>query len=172
MSLGAVTTILPMIAGGTPSSFAIFAMETVASVAAKNGIRLRDSHSIDIAKAEKALFQNIWDDRAGLYFVWPQGSVVKAGIENSFFAPLSDDHKLGGARVSLLGFELDIVFDTAGAEPAPWTGLIHRPGELMFSSDKRTHHLLMSWPPGFPGPTINFDTRPPSNLGGPSGRKA
>ncbi|WFU36314.1 hypothetical protein QA635_18635 [Bradyrhizobium brasilense] len=130
------------------------------SVGAQDGKKLRGSHSIDVAKAEKALFHDIWDDRAGLYFVVPADAVVRAGINNSYIAPLTDHRRFGGARVSMLGFELDLVFNTADTNPSAWTSVIHRPGELMFSSDKRTHHLLVSWPPGFPSPIINFGTTP------------
>jgi hypothetical protein len=130
------------------------------SVAAKGTNKISYTHSIDLEKVEKALFENVWDDRGGMYFNGHTGSILTMGQDVSFTS-LSDDHaqRFAGSRINLLGFEIDLLFDTTGADPRPWTALTRRPTELIFASPERKHHLLLSWSRGTPDSTLKFDAK-------------
>ncbi|WP_409188948.1 hypothetical protein [Bradyrhizobium sp. RDM4] len=127
------------------------------SVASEGGTRLNKTHSIDMSRVEKALFENTWDDRGGLYFNGHDGSILRSNADVQF-APLSDNEakRFAGVRTNLLGFEMDLVFDTTTATPGEWTALTKRPSELIFESRERTHHLLLSWPRGAPASALKF----------------
>lgn len=130
------------------------------SVASERGSRLSKTHSIDLTRVEKALFESVWDERGGLYFNGHDGSIVRSH-DDVHFATLSDNEakRLAGVRINLLGFEMDLVFDTTTTKPSDWTALTKRPSEIVFESVERTHHLLLSWPRGVPDRTLKFQAQ-------------
>jgi hypothetical protein len=124
--------------------------------------RVGDTHSIDMKKVIDALLHGNWDERAGLYFNGDTGTIITTAFHVQA-APLTDDvlMKMGGVRISLLGFICDLVFDTLGTKQGPWSGVIHRPGELSFESENgRKKYLLLSWPKRVPGRSVQFNLRP------------
>ena len=118
------------------------------SVAAKDGVKLSETYSINLEKARRALFQRDWDARAGLYFLT---SGTKVDLQDGVgMAPLSVDNGriFVGARVSLLGFTMDALFDGSKATPLPWLGFERRPSEFILIKNKRQHSIFLTWPPG------------------------
>ena len=129
-----------------------------ARIAADNQNRISDTHSIDMKKVVDALFRGKWDERAGLYFNGATGTRLTTAFHVQA-SPLTDNvtMMMGGVRVSLLGFECDLFFDTSGTDPGPWRGIIYRPNELAFdrgSGPKK--FILLSWPKSVPESTIQF----------------
>jgi hypothetical protein len=112
-----------------------------------------------MGRVEKAFFHNTWDARAGLYFNGHHGSILNNKTDVQF-APLSDSgaKRFAGVRINLLGFEMNLVFDTTTANPGEWTALTKRPTELIFESPERTHHLLLTWPRGISDRALKFQT--------------
>jgi hypothetical protein len=122
------------------------------------GRKLSDTHTIDLAKVRKAFFESTWDDRGGLYFAGDTGSIttIGAGVSVSLFTA-EQSKTFAGIRIYLLGFEFDLYLDTTGANPAPWTGLTHRPYEIFFHEKDRKHSIFLSWPLGTPLKQVSFD---------------
>jgi hypothetical protein len=134
-------------------------------IAAKDNVRLAGTHRVDEAKITAAFFENKWDDRAGLYFNGHYGSAMTtmAGI---VVRTLSEDigSLFSGVRIALLGIEFDLLFDTTGASPGPWPGIVRRPSELIFEKNQREHAIILTWPQGTPEASIRFGTDPPSGV--------
>jgi hypothetical protein len=124
--------------------------------------RIADTHSIDMKKVIDAFFRGRWDERGGLYFNGDTGTVITTAFHLQA-APLTDDllMRMGGVRVSLLGFECDLVFDTSGTNQWPWSGVTHRPHELIFErGNSRKTYLLLSWPNDVPESAVHFGVKP------------
>ncbi len=118
------------------------------SVAAKGGVKLSETHSINLEKARRALFQRDWDERAGLYF---HVSGTKIDFQDSVgTAPLcvDNDRVFVGAMVSLLGFTMEALFDDIKQGPLPWPRLERRPSEFALFRNRRQHTIFLTWPPG------------------------
>jgi hypothetical protein len=133
------------------------------SVAANDGKRLTETHAIDLAKIERSLFLGHWDDRGGLYFTGHVGSAMTTESRVVLIS-LTDNSamKFCGIRISLLGLTMEILFDTAGANSEPWTGLTRRPTELIFERAGREHHIILTWPSGTPEASVRLADEPPS----------
>lgn len=133
------------------------------SVGSANGQRVSATHSFNYAKAQSALFNGEWDQRAGLYFLGNVGSTVTASNAVEF-ATLTDEarHAFAGVRVSFSGFTFDVIFDDVGTPPLPWSDVIRRPSEVTITKDRRSHYLLLTWPPGTPERSINLVRGVPS----------
>jgi hypothetical protein len=103
------------------------------AIAAKDNVRLSQTHTIDLTKVRRAFFEGIWDDRGGLYFKGHYGSAMTTAW-SVVVSPLSDDSLkiFSGVRIALLGLELEFLFDTTNANPGPWTAITRRPSELIF----------------------------------------
>jgi hypothetical protein len=130
-------------------------------VGASNRNSISDTHSIDMAKVIDA-FAGKWEERAGLYFNGHVGTHLTTAFHVEV-ATLTDDVRMGGVRLSLLGLECDIIFDTAGTNDGIWTGVVHRPSELIFDTEHgRKKALLLTWQKGVPKRSINFGIRPQS----------
>jgi hypothetical protein len=121
------------------------------AVGAKEGVRLSTTHTIDMAKVQRAFFARGWDERAGLYLRGAPGTTFTAA-NRARFSPLSLDHeaRFSGVMASLLGFDMELLFDTKGTNPRPWSGLVRRPSELVFKKANRLHSIILTWPPGTP----------------------
>jgi hypothetical protein len=132
------------------------------SIASHNGTRLSETHTIDLAKVEQAFFASDWDARGGLYLKSIIGSAMQTAW-SVVVSPLSNNDKKrnGGVRISLLGFELDLLFDTTDTNPGPWNGITHRPSELSFENKGRKHYIILTWPPGTPERVVNFSDEKP-----------
>ena len=130
------------------------------SVGAKNGVRLSTTHTIDMMKVRRAFFEREWDARGGLYFSGATGSVMTIANQASF-SPLSMEHesRFGGAVASLLGFKVELLFDTKGTNPGAWMGLVRRPTELVLRKAKRRHSIILTWPPGTPEASVVMHQR-------------
>jgi hypothetical protein len=132
------------------------------SVGAVGGRRLEREFSIDESKIINAFFQNIWDHRAGIYFLGTKGDQIRPS--NSVgFAPLYDQRTnlFSGAKLFLRGFGFDLVFDSSRTNAGEWTGLVRRPSELTLERRGRKHILVLSWPPGAPDAGVVCSTTPP-----------
>jgi hypothetical protein len=130
------------------------------SAAAAGGERLAKTHSIDMEKVQRALFEGIWDDCAGLYYNGRTGSVVtvSGGLK---VAPLSKDNVFAGLRIGLHAFELELIFDTSLANPGEWGAITRRPSELVLERGERDQRLILTWPKGVPEKSVIFtDTTP------------
>jgi hypothetical protein len=123
--------------------------------------RICDTHSINMDKVVGAFFSGKWEQRAGLYFSGSTGTVITTAYHVRA-APLIDNALMfmAGVRISLLGFECELVFDTAGTKPEPWVGVIYRPNELVFERETGPNkHILLSWPKSVPEVSIHFRVR-------------
>jgi hypothetical protein len=108
------------------------------SVAAKDGVKLSNTHRINLEEARRALFQRDWDARAGLYFVASPGN--KVALQDSVaMAPITADNDsiFVGANVSLLGFTMGALFDDSKTIPLPWPGIERRPSEFVLIKNRR-----------------------------------
>jgi hypothetical protein len=121
------------------------------SVAAKDGVKLSKTHSINLEKVRRALFQRDWDARAGLYFLASPGTDVTLQ-DNIGMAPITTDNDriFVGAKVLLLGFSMDALFDDIKTIPFPWPGFVRRPSEFVLRKNKRQHSIFLTWPPSTP----------------------
>jgi len=135
------------------------------SIAAKDNVRLAETHTIDLMKISRAFCEGIWDDRGGLYFKGPYGSAMTTAW-SVVVSPLSDDtaKMFSGVRIALLGLELELLFDTTNANPGPWTAVTRRPSELIFENKNREHHLILTWPQGTPEASIRLGDQPPPGV--------
>jgi hypothetical protein len=124
-------------------------------IASSNQNSIYHTRSIDMRKVIDA-FEGKWEERAGLYFNGDAGTLLTTAFHVQV-APLTDDVKMSGVRISLLGFECDLIFDTSGTPDGIWPGVVHRPQELSFEHERgRRKYLLLSWEKGMNGRTINF----------------
>jgi hypothetical protein len=130
------------------------------SIGAKDGVKIAQTHSINLNKVAKAFFENSWDARAGLYFQAATGSAINIA-DTVAISPLTRDHEavFGGAVVSLHGFALEILVDDEGTNPGPWTSLVRRPTELILERHRREHHIVLTWPPGTPEASVRMQER-------------
>ncbi|WP_334387427.1 hypothetical protein [Bradyrhizobium sp. AZCC 2262] len=135
------------------------------SIAAKDKVRLSETHTIDLIKIRRAFFEGIWDDRGGLYFKGHIGSAMTTAW-SVVVSPLSDDAAkiFSGVRIALLGLELELLFDTTNVNQGPWTGIIRRPTELIFEKGGREHHIILTWPAGTPENGIHLSDEPPPGV--------
>jgi len=118
------------------------------SVAAKDGVKLSQTYSINLEKVRRALFQRDWDARAGLYFLT---FGTKVDLQDSVaMAPIitDNDRIFVGAKVALMGFTMDVLFDDIKTIPLPWPGFERRPSEFILIKNKRQHSIFLTWPPG------------------------
>jgi hypothetical protein len=130
------------------------------SIASKDRETIKGKFSIDLEKVQRAFFQGQWDVNAGLYFVGTTGDVVTTA-HTVGIAPLTMDNprQFGGARLSLNGFNLEVLFDTKGNNLPPWPGRIKRPSQLVFAKGEREHHIILTWPPGTPEASVRLDEK-------------
>jgi len=135
------------------------------SIGSHDKEKLSNTHTINMEKVTRAFFDDAWNARAGLYFRGNTGSVVTVN-EGVGFAPLVMDSNrhFGGVTISLLGFELDLLFDTAGANPGAWTSIVRRPTELVLSKKRRQHSIILTWPAGTPEASLRIEQRPKTKL--------
>jgi hypothetical protein len=112
---------------------------------------------VDLAKIADAFFLGKWEPRAGLYFKGHTGSMMTIDRDITI-APLSDASSslFSGVRIGLLGLQFDLVFDTTGADPRPWTATTRRPTELIFENNKRKRTIILTWPKGTPASAVHF----------------
>jgi hypothetical protein len=127
------------------------------SGATKDGVKVSNTHRINLEKARRALFQRDWDARAGLYFV---ESGNKVAVQDSVaMAPITADNDsiFVGANVSLLGFTMGALFDDSKTIPLPWPGFKRRPSEFILIKNRRQHTIfLASWPPGTEWASVGY----------------
>ena len=128
------------------------------AVGARDRKRISETHTIAMDKVCRAFFQSDWDPSGGLYFFGNTGTRVTVA-DNVGMTPLTDDvaHRFSGNRISLHGFTLDCLFDTAGTNPGAWGGLVRRPTELVLRRGRRAHHIILTWPRGTPEQSITLD---------------
>jgi hypothetical protein len=128
------------------------------AIGSRDGTRIAETHTIDLAKVRAAFFDRDWEARAGLYF---QGNVgTRVTVQDSIgMSPLSMDseRRFCGSAISLHGFTLECLFDARGANPGVWTGLVKRPTELILRKKQREHHIIVTWPPGTPEQSITLE---------------
>ena len=127
------------------------------AVGAKEGRRISETHTIAMDKVCRTI-QSDWDERGGLYFFGTTGGRVTVA-DNLGMTPLTDDiaRRFSGNRISLHGLTLDCLFDTIGANPGEWSGLVRWPIELVFRRGPRAHHIILTWPRGTPERSITLD---------------
>jgi hypothetical protein len=127
------------------------------AIGSKDGVKLADKYTIDLKKVRRAFFECEWEARAGLYFRGAIGSLITLA-QNVAVSPLVMDHDLrfGGATVSLLGFTLELIFDTTNTNAGPWAGIIRRPTELLLKRKQRRHSIILTWPPGTPEMSVQM----------------
>jgi hypothetical protein len=123
----------------------------------KDNRRISETHTIDLVKVRRALFDLDWESRAGLYFLGDVGARVNVQdiVEMSPLS-LDSERRFCGARISLHGYAFDCLFDTAGANSGHWTGLVRRPTEFVLKRKQREHHIIVTWPPGNPERSITL----------------
>jgi hypothetical protein len=130
------------------------------SAAAAQGEALSKTHSMDMEKVRRALFDGVWDGYAGLYYNGTTGTVLTAG-GGLKVAPLSKDNVFAALRVDFQGFEFELIFDTSIAGPGEWGAITRRPTELVLERDGRDQRLVLTWPKGVPEKSVVFsDTTP------------
>ncbi|MBC9875974.1 hypothetical protein G8O24_01265 [Bradyrhizobium sp. INPA01-394B] len=126
-----------------------------ARLASAGGVRIADTHTINLDKVQKALFDHQWETAAGLYFVGSPGTVINTAFHLQF-APLTLESatRFCGARISFLGFECDLLFDMEGINMGK---LVHRPHELNLRQKNRHSIIMLSWPRGTPMVSVNIE---------------
>jgi hypothetical protein len=126
-------------------------------IAAKDTIRIAETHGVDLTKIADAFFLRKWEPRAGLYFNGHTGSVMTTE-RNIQISPLSDDssNSFSGVRIGMLGLQFDLLFETAGARPGPWNAITRRPTELIFENKEREQTIILTWPMGTPASPVRF----------------
>ncbi len=127
--------------------------------AARAGAQLYKDHEVDQDFIINALFQNSWAVGCGLYVRAPQGHLIT--VSNTLaMAPLTllEEKKLVGVLVNLSGLELNLVFDPSGANYTQLAleGWTHRPSELIFAIDQRSHTVALTWEQGTPAKSIRM----------------
>ncbi len=130
-------------------------------IAAKDGERLVETHSINHLAIVRALSRGVLMPRAGLYMRSEVGTKTEA-VDHIQVAPLSVDaeRRAIGVMISLLGYKFEALFDTKDvAIPGPQE-LSLRPSEIVFENGKRSHTVLMSWPIGTPHTKIVLTVSP------------
>jgi hypothetical protein len=129
-------------------------------IASHDGMRLDKSYTIDLSKIEKAFFGRNWDPRCGLYFKGAKGDHITAANRIGVCALLDKHRKqMTGVRTSLLGLELDLLFEAENTNPGPWTGFVKRPTELVWHRGRRRHSIILTWPAGHPERSVTMDYR-------------
>lgn len=130
------------------------------SIGTKDRERVKDKFSIDLGKVQRALFQGQWDANAGMLFVGGTGDVI-ASAHTVGISPITNDalDLFGGCAVSLNGFMLEVLFDTTGTNPPPWTARVRRPSEIIYAKGEREHHVILTWPPGTPEKSVRLDEK-------------
>lgn len=125
-------------------------------IANKKGTRLVADHTLDINKVLNALFEGRWDDRAGLYFRAASGDKSE---DIYAFSSLSDPKtkRMVGVTVQIRGLAMDVLFDSEGANPGPWTALVKSPTQIRLVNGSREHSIILTWPPGTPENCINLE---------------
>lgn len=127
-------------------------------IGASGGVRLDQNYKIDIGKVEKAFFDRKWEPRCGLYFKGTTGDRVITENKVRVSALLDEQRKrITGVSMSLLGLELDLLFESENTIPGEWRGLIRRPTELVWQRRHRRHSIILTWPMGYPERSIRFD---------------
>ena len=77
-------------------------------------------------------------------------------------AALTGGGLMGGVRISLLGFECDLIFDTSGTREGIWPELcIVRTSLFLTTTSGRKKYVLLSWQKGMQVRTINFRLKSP-----------
>ncbi len=109
-----------------------------------------------------ALYRGKWaHSSCGLYMKASVGEVHRT--ENGVgIAPLiSKDMKfLYGIELIMRGLSFFFILDPEGIGfPQRITGLLHRPGQLRFSTEQCDHTLLLTWPPGMAGDSVIFGVK-------------
>jgi hypothetical protein len=91
------------------------------AIGSNGGARLAEGFTIDMAKVHRAFFEGQWDRNAGLHMASAVGSAVQTSGEINV-APLLDLQRASfcGVMVTLLGFRVQLLFDTATANPGTW----------------------------------------------------
>ena len=133
------------------------------SIGSKDGAKVANTHSIDLGKVQRAFFDGIWDARAGLYFRGSTGSRITVSYEVGM-SPIvmGSNVQFGGATVSLLGFTMDLLFDSANTGSDGWSALVNRPSELVLKRKRRRHTIILTRPPGTPERAVVMEEgRPP-----------
>ena len=130
-----------------------------------NGVRLDETHAINLFKVEEAFYHRKWDARSGLYFKGGVGTRVETRNYVSVTS-LTDEERnqMAGVRAGLLGLELDLLFDSDNTYPGPWTGLAKRPSEFVIRRGPRRHSIILTWPVGTPERSVTLDQRPPTSV--------
>jgi len=127
------------------------------SVGSKGGKRIDKTHSIDLGKVGRALFEGKWDPCAGLYF---QGVFGGKATDASYVAigPVTVEQipRCTGAIAFFNGFIFELLFDTKEVDPGPRWGLVHRPGEIVLAKKQREHRLFLTWPAGTPEASVTL----------------
>jgi hypothetical protein len=125
------------------------------SVGATNGKRIAETHSIDLDKVQRALFDGKWDDQAGLYLKASEGNIIVID-HNVDVAPLTTDDPsiFSGIAMWIKGFRLELIFDSKNANLGHWKGLTKQLSELVLTEKERSHHIIFTWPPGTPEKSV------------------
>lgn len=127
------------------------------AVGSKDGVKLAEQYTIDLQKVRRAFFECEWEARAGLNFRGTTGSPITLAW-NVAVSPVVMDHDLrfAGATVSLLGFTLELLFDTTNTTAGAWDGMVRRPSELLLKRKQRRHSIILTWPPGTPEASVQL----------------
>jgi hypothetical protein len=133
------------------------------AIGAKDGVKIAEKYTIDLSKVQRAFFKSDWDARAGLYFKGSTGSAI-AVAHTVGMAPLTmdSDRSFGGAMISLLGFTLELLFDTKNTNAGAWSGIVRRPTELVLKAKQRRHSIILTWPPGTPEASVIMEKGMPA----------
>jgi hypothetical protein len=129
------------------------------SVGSSEGKRIASTHSINLQKVQRAFFEDRWDPWAGLYFSGSTGTVITTAHQVGFAPLISDKGLFAGAKAMFNGFGLEIVFDDRDALPGPYSGIVAKPTEIVLREKGRSHHIILTWPPGTPERSIQIDSR-------------
>ena len=120
-------------------------------IATKNGTKMVDDHEINSGAIATALLHGRWMPHAGLYLKTVTGAFPSRDTVSVSPAVFHHAPRIIGARIRVRALEFDLIFDSRdGAYPSPGTGFNFRPARIRFTNGKRSHTLVLTWPPRTP----------------------
>ncbi len=132
--------------------------------ASQGSTKLFEEYTIDKQIIIKAFFEGIWQSNdCGLYVMASVGH--KFNTPNSVrMAPLTTTttKRFAGYRIELRGLDFMILFDARDIDMNQINreGWLHKPTEICFTAQKRSHSMALTWLPGQPEKCLTIKATP------------
>lgn len=138
----------------------VFCGTFYSKIASANRQRIINTHAFDKQAVFNALLANQWLPGCGLYL--KPGETILPENKGSI-APLSvtGTDKAVGIEMNFRGMNLRAIFDARFVDVGILNaeGWKHRVSQLRFVIQKRSHLVILTWPPGTPpNPIVSYAT--------------